>query len=255
MLDNILATLEVQFLYCRFLELCCKEAEKMDEEATDRRRVNSLRAELAALDRDIDRARGRLAKVEDEEFEFLNGQLTGWKARRRTSRPNSVRPTPRPTGGGRRNFFADLRRRFGGCAAVKRKYPEAVRANIRRIIGSVRLGVERRLVGKVKHRYFLVGGDVVMQTGPTARLRARVGTCGGAGVVTLPSSTSRQAAWEVRGGKERRPGQLLTCLHVNPNLSPGNGQVGMMVGSFRQEADGVDQQKGRLPSLCVVLPA
>ena len=47
--------------------------------------------------------------------------------------------------------------------AVKNKDNQCVRETIRRILGSVRLGVERRLVGRVKHRYYLVGGDIVMQ--------------------------------------------------------------------------------------------
>lgn len=165
-LDSILAALEKQFLDPRFLDLCVREAQKLDDEATDSRRVNALRAELTALDRDIDRARSRLAKVDDEEFEFLNGQIAGWKARKKEVE-TELRQAGTPC---QKKRTEELLRWLEGeirrlRVAIQSKDRQCIRATIRRIVGFVNVGVECRLVGKVKNRYFLVGGDIVVEDG------------------------------------------------------------------------------------------
>jgi hypothetical protein len=165
-LDNILASLEGDFLDPRFLELCAQEAEKMDEAATDGRRMATLRAELSTLDRDIDRARTRLVKVDDEEFEFLNAHIAKLKARKKEVEAE-LRQAESPS---HKKGTEELLRRLEGQIrqlrdAIQSKERQCVRASIRRIVSFVRVGVERRLVGKVKHRYFLIGGDIVIDDG------------------------------------------------------------------------------------------
>src|SRR5262249_48683424 len=118
------------------------------------------------LDRDIDRARSRLARVDEEEFEFLNGQIARWKVRKKEAEVE-LRQASAPS---HKKGTEELLRWLEGeirrlRVAVQGKDRQHVRATIRRIVSFVHVGVERRRVGKVKHRFYLIGGDVVVEDG------------------------------------------------------------------------------------------
>ncbi|HEY7309514.1 MAG TPA: recombinase family protein [Gemmataceae bacterium] len=218
-LDNILAALEEQFLDPRFLDLCVREAQKMDEETMDSRRVNALRAELTALDRDIDRARSRLAKVDDEEFEFLNGQIAGWKARKKEVEAElhqAGTPCLKKRTEELLHWLEGEIRRLR--VAVQSKDRQCVRAVIRRIVDFVNVGVECRLVGKVKNRYFLVGGDIVVEdgTGKSASRSARRSRCGRGddGAVKYVSTSS------VGAGNGEEAGATVSLSASGPTVFP-----------------------------------
>jgi DNA invertase Pin-like site-specific DNA recombinase len=165
-LGCVTATLERKFLNAAFLGLCVDEARRMDEEAGSEVRVRALRDEITTLERDIARARSRLAKVNDETFDFLNGELARWAARKKEAEAELGGANAPSHERHMEGLIRRLREEIWNFReAVQSRDPQRVRAAVRRLVASVTLRVERRLVGKVKHRYFLVGGDILLRNG------------------------------------------------------------------------------------------
>jgi DNA invertase Pin-like site-specific DNA recombinase len=205
-LDGILAALEGKLLNPAFLELCREEARRVEEEAAGAGRLEALRAEGAALEREIGRARGRLLKVDDETFDFLNGEISRLTARRKDVEAELGGATL-SCRGRMDELIARLEREIRGLReSVQGRDPQRVRAAVRRLVARVELRVERRLVGRVKHRYFLVGGDVFL----------RGGTGLGPGGQTPPEAPARVLS--TRGVKKVRAS--LPGVDPTDNLSP-----------------------------------
>jgi site-specific DNA recombinase len=165
-LDNVLAALEEQLLDARFLDLCVRHAEELDEREHDGRKVNALRSELASLNRDIDRASGRLTKEDDDSiYALLKNQLTLSKTRKKEVEDElnqlDVPRQKKCTEELLHWIEAEIRQLR---ASIHSKDRQVVRAVIRRLIGHVTVGVECRRVG-MRNRYFLIGGDVVIEDG------------------------------------------------------------------------------------------
>lgn len=164
-LDHVLAALEGNFLSPEFLALCRKAAREMEEQTGGEKRVAALRGELATLEKDVLRARGRLAKVDDETFDFLTAQIAGWVARKKAIETELAQVNAPDIEQRLRKLFQQVEDELRNLrTSIRNKDQQLVRAAIRSIVASVEVGVERRLVGK-RPRYFLVGGRVTLRTG------------------------------------------------------------------------------------------
>jgi DNA invertase Pin-like site-specific DNA recombinase len=172
--DSVIASIEDTFLSPTFLALLREEAGKLDQDCVGIDRVKNLQSELATLDRNISQTQNRLAKVDDETFDFLNGELAKWRARRKTilaeleeaNRPSHTRRADEFVAG-----FESLVR--GLRSSLTKRDRNRTRSLLREMLDCVRVRVERRLVGKTRHRYFLLGGDIIPRTKGSERKRRR----------------------------------------------------------------------------------
>jgi hypothetical protein len=146
--------------------MCRDEARNIDRECASEHRVKLLRAELANLDRDITRARSRLARVDDETFEVLNADIAKWAARRQAVEVE-LAEVGMPSHGRRLDeFIGRLEQLVGELrTTIHKQDRHRVRALLREVLAWVEVRVERRLVGKKKPRYYLTGGDIMLRAG------------------------------------------------------------------------------------------
>jgi DNA invertase Pin-like site-specific DNA recombinase len=205
LLDRVLDTLQSKLLNPDFIKLLEEEATKMDEDASSERRVRSLQTELETLDRDIARARGRLAKVDDETFDFLTGQIKGWVERRKelvSELGAANAPTHREQ---MQRLVTALRKYIWEFRdAVQSGDRQVVRASLRTLIGFVEVHVERRMVGPKKCKYDLVGGWVTIRTetglSPLAEPKGRVGLKVPEGMQPVPSHEKPEKNSKTKSG-------------------------------------------------------
>jgi len=165
-LDRVAATLEEQFLDPEFIDMCVEEAERMDSEAGSEERAKSLRAELARLERQLDQAASRLLDANEHTYRLLNAKI-GELSMRKKQVEGQLAETQGPS---HKEMMTELLRRLeqeirNFREALKSRDPQRIRVVLRRFVAWVDLYVERRLVGKVKHRYYLVGGEIMLAVG------------------------------------------------------------------------------------------
>lgn len=163
-LDYVLVALETQFLNPDFLRLCREQAERMDQECASASRVEALRKELATLDRDINRTRGRLARVDDQTFEYLNSEIAKWTERKRVVEAE-LAGSGQPSHGRRLEEFVDRLESLirDLRSSVHGKDRNRIRVALREMLAWVKVKVEKRMVG-TRPRYFLVGGEIMPRT-------------------------------------------------------------------------------------------
>jgi site-specific DNA recombinase len=165
-LDHALGALEGMFLSPSFMSRCLKVARELEAGASDGKRIQHLRSELDGLDKDIARVRNRPAKVDDETFDFLNRQIGGWGEWKKELEAELAKATAPDIEDRVGQTFDRLKGELAQLRATAQcKDAGLLRAALRNIIEWAEVSVEKRLVGRVKHRYFLVGGRVMLRAG------------------------------------------------------------------------------------------
>jgi DNA invertase Pin-like site-specific DNA recombinase len=174
-LDGLLRTVENQFLAPSFLRLLRTRAAELDRDLQSVDRRKALESELASLDRNITRTQGRMALVDDDDtFAVLNSEVTKWTARRRAVRAELAEVGQASYGRRAEEYVLWLERLLKGLRLSLRGSDRGhLRALLRELVDHIKLRVERRLVGKTRHRYFLVGGEVVLRVPGRERYSAR----------------------------------------------------------------------------------